>query len=98
MVTLWAMGDDSTLRVGMVISMRSLRVAILATDPEQQRDLRDACDASSLARVVHCSAGFPRSADDPTYHDLRDLKPEVVVLDVPAKAQTAIDTVEFLHA
>jgi pilus assembly protein CpaE len=82
----------------MVISMRSLKVAILAADPEQQRELREACDASSLARVVHCSAGFPRSADDPAYHDLRDLKPELVLVDVPAKAQTAIDTVEFLHA
>ena len=92
------MGDDSTLRVGMVISMRSLRVAILAADPEQQRDLRGACEASGLARVVHCSAGFPRSADDPAYHDLRDLKPEVIVIDVPPKAQTAIDAVEFLHA
>jgi pilus assembly protein CpaE len=82
----------------MVISMRSLRVAILAADPEQQRDLRATCEASGLARVVHCSAGFPRSADDPTYHDLRDLKPEIVVVDVPSKAQPAIEAVEFLHA
>ena len=82
----------------MVISMRSLRVAILAADPEQQRDLRATCDGSSLARVVHCSAGFPRGADDPAYHDLRDLKPEVILVDAPSRTQTAIDTVEFLHA
>ncbi|MBV9087917.1 MAG: AAA family ATPase [Acidobacteria bacterium] len=77
--------------------MRSLRVAILATDPEQQRYIRTACDESGLARVVHCSAAFPRSIDDPAFHDLRDLKLEVILVDVPAKAQTGMDTVEFLH-
>jgi pilus assembly protein CpaE len=76
--------------------MKSLRVAVLASDIDQQ-GIEAQLEATGLTRTVHVSNALPRTQDDPTFEDLRQSKPDVVLIDIPAQAQPALECIEFLH-
>jgi pilus assembly protein CpaE len=80
----------------MVISMRSLKVAILAPDLDQP-DLQSQVESTGMARAVYSSAALPRSVQEPAYVQLCDSKPDVILIDIPLDAQAALACIEFLH-
>ncbi len=76
--------------------MKSLRVAILASDVDQQA-FEAQLEATGLTRTVHVTNALPRTADEPAFGELRDTRPDVIFLDIPQQAQPALECIEFLH-
>ncbi len=77
--------------------MKSLRVAILASDADQ-RAFEAQLEATGLTRTVHLSSALPRSQEDPTFQELRDSKADVVLIDIRPQPEPALECIEFLHA
>lgn len=78
--------------------MAELTVAILAADEEQRTVLRMQVDATTVARTVHAFSGFPVGSTDPILRRVHDLRPDVLLLDMPAaNTAGALRAVELLH-
>ncbi len=77
--------------------MKSLRVAILASDGDQQ-GFEAQLEATGLTRTVHVSSALPQSQQDPGFPALRESKPDVALINIPPQAQAALDCIEFLHS
>ena len=55
-------------------------------------------DGTSVARVVHAAAGYPTIATDPLVTRIQGLKPDAILLDIPARnPQAALHSIELLH-
>ncbi len=80
----------------MVIGMKSLRVAILASDADQQ-GFEAQLEATGLTRTVHVSAALPQNQDDPSFRALRECKPDIVLIDIPPQPEDALQCIEYLH-
>lgn len=78
--------------------MPEIAVAIVALDDEQRAVLQMQVDSTTIARAVHTFNGFPVGATDAVLRRLHDLRPDVVVLDIPpANVASALRAIELLH-
>ncbi|MFB3916594.1 MAG: CpaE family protein [Terriglobales bacterium] len=78
--------------------MAELTVAILAVDEEQRTVLRMQVDATTVARTAHSFSGFPVGSTDPMLRRIHDLRPDVLILDMPAaNPAVALRAIELLH-
>lgn len=78
--------------------MSELAVVVLAVDDEQRHVLQVLVDSTTVAKVVHSFSGFPVGSTDPIVRRIHDLKPDVVVIDIPLlSAPAALRTIELLH-
>jgi pilus assembly protein CpaE len=79
--------------------MSELAVAILAIDDEQRTLLQMLVDGTSIARTVHSFNGFPVASTDVILRRIQDLRPDVVIVDIPTKdASAALRALELLHS
>jgi pilus assembly protein CpaE len=78
--------------------MSELAVAILAIDDEQRTLLQMLVDGTTIARTVHSFNGFPVATTDVVLRRIQDLRPDVVVVDIPSRdASNALRAIELLH-
>jgi pilus assembly protein CpaE len=78
--------------------MAELSVIILADDDDQRSVMQVLVDGTSVARVVHAAAGYPTVATDPIITRVQGIKPDVILLDIPARnSQSALHAIELLH-
>lgn len=78
--------------------MSELTVAILAIDDEQRTLLQMLVDGTTIARTVHSFNGFPVATTDIVLRRIQDLRPDVVVVDIPSRdSSSALRAVELLH-
>ena len=72
-------------------------VVIVATDNEQRALLQVLVDGTIVARSVHACANFPVAGDDPVTRRVRAANPDVILVDIPDKSQSALRAIELLH-
>lgn len=78
--------------------MPEIAVAVVAQDDEQRTVLQMQVDSTTVARTVHSFNAFPVGATDAVLRRLHDLRPDVVVLDIPPASVTpALRAIELLH-
>jgi pilus assembly protein CpaE len=78
--------------------MAELSVVILADDNEQRTVMQVLVDGTSVARVVHAATHYPNIATDPLIIRIQALKPDVVLLNIPAaNPHAALHSIELLH-
>jgi pilus assembly protein CpaE len=79
--------------------MAELAVAILAIEDEQRTVLQMQVDGTTVARAVHSFSGFPVGSTDLILRRIHDLRPDVLVIDIPPNNSTAaLRAIELLHA
>ena len=78
--------------------MAELSVVIIATDNEQRAVMQVLVDGTSVAKVVHAATSYPTIATDPQLTRIHGLKPDVVILNIPAdNSALALHTIELMH-
>jgi pilus assembly protein CpaE len=78
--------------------MPELSVVIIAADNEQRAVLQVLVDGTSVARSTYTHASFPIAATDPVVQRIQTVKPDVVLVDIPAdNAILALRAIELLH-
>jgi pilus assembly protein CpaE len=78
--------------------MAELSVVILATENEQRALMQVLVDGTSVARVIHSAATYPVMATDPLLNRIHGMKPDVVLLNMPAdNLGPALHAIELLH-
>lgn len=78
--------------------MSELAVAILAIDDEQRTLLQMLVDGTTIARTVHGFNGFPVATTDVVLRRIQDLRPDVVIVDIPSRDSTsALRAIDLLH-
>ncbi len=78
--------------------MSELTVAILAIDDEQRTLLQMLVDGTTIARTVHSFNGFPVATTDVVLRRIQDLRPDVVIVDIPARdSSSALRAIDLLH-
>ena len=78
--------------------MPELSVVIIAADNEQRAVLQALVDGTSVARAVYTHASFPVAVTDPVLRRIQAIKPDVVLVDIPAdNAILALRAIELLH-
>jgi pilus assembly protein CpaE len=78
--------------------MSELSVAILALDDEQRTVLQMLVDGTTIARTAFSVAAFPTCTKDPVLRRLVETKPDVLLIDIPARSpETTLRSIELLH-
>jgi pilus assembly protein CpaE len=78
--------------------MAEISVVVLADDDEQRAIMQVLVDGTSVARVAHAAAGYPTMASDPLVTRIQGLKPDAILIDIPARGpQSALHAIELLH-
>lgn len=78
--------------------MSELAVAILALDDEQRTLLQMLVDGTTIARTVHGFNSFPIATTDLVIRRIQDLRPDVIIVDIPARdSAQALRALELLH-
>jgi pilus assembly protein CpaE len=78
--------------------MPELAVAIMAIDDEQRTVLQMQVDGTTIAKSVHAFAGFPVGSTDLILRRISDLRPDVLVIDIPQQnSSAALRAIELLH-
>ena len=78
--------------------MPEISVVTVAADQEERAVLQMLVDGTGIARTEHGFAGYPMAATDPILRRIHDLKPTVVMVDVPAgNPAPALRAIELLH-
>lgn len=79
--------------------MSELAVAILAIDDEQRTLLQMLVDGTTIARTVQSFNGYPLATTDVIVRRIQDLRPDVVIVDIPSKdSSAAVRALELLHS
>ncbi len=79
--------------------MSELSVAILALDDEQRTVLQMQVESTTIARAVQTFNAFPVGATDPILRRIHDVRPGVLIVDIPGvNAGAALRAIELLHA
>ncbi len=78
--------------------MAELSVIILAQDNESRTVLQMLVDNTAVARTIYSAPSVPVASTDPLLRRISDLKPDVIILDIPASSATSmLRGIELLH-
>lgn len=78
--------------------MSELTVAVIASDEDQRAILKMMVDGTAVARTMQVLGTYAAAATDPSLRKLKELDPDVVILDVPAaSAAQAVKAIEVMH-
>ena len=79
--------------------MSELSVVILAIDDEQRTLLQMLVNGTTIARAVQSFNGLPVATTDVVLRRIQDLRPDVVIVDIPAREpDPALRALELLHS
>jgi pilus assembly protein CpaE len=78
--------------------MHVLTAVILAADDEQRTLLQMLVDGATIARTAFSAAALPSGAKDPLLRRIAESKPDVIILDIPARPpEPALRAIELLQ-
>src|SRR5436190_8975472 len=79
--------------------MTEFSVALVASDSEQREVLRMLVEGTSIARARGEFERYPMATSDPVLRRMQGLKPDVVVIDIPAdNPAAALRAIEMVHS
>src|SRR5262245_31934647 len=77
--------------------MPELSVVVITADEDQKALLQVLVDSTAIAHMTHAFGAYPQSDGDPVLRRIQDLKPEVILVDLPPGVTvTALRAVEVL--
>jgi pilus assembly protein CpaE len=78
--------------------MPELKIVVFATDSEHRGILQVLVDGTGVAKTVQTSPTFPVATSDPVMRRIQGVKPDAVLVDIPADHPAgALRAVELLH-
>ncbi len=78
--------------------MQEISVVVLSGNDDQRAILTVQVNGTAVAKVVGDLADYPVSSKDPTLKRIHDLKPAVVLVELPAQnASAAVNCIELIH-
>jgi pilus assembly protein CpaE len=78
--------------------MPELKIVVFATDNEHRGILQVLVDGTGVAKTVQTSSAFPVASSDPVMRRIQGVKPDAVLVDIPADHPAgALRAVELLH-